>query len=170
MFSSRPFDVLDSRAAIRFHTPRWKSDGSSGCTFHEANFFFSSSSILIKHSFRQNPSHFSVRGFRPHNVLHVRWEKPSEIFRLIRLAAVATGALFAGTLPAKADQYATELSNPLTKHGLPVPGAYFKNKENQQPAKIAVSKSGNGIDRQKLEVSKPSKTHTKQGRSADNGS
>jgi hypothetical protein len=48
----------------------------------------------------------------------------------------------------KADEYASEHSNPFTKHGLPVPGAYFNRKENQQSATIAVSKSGKGLGQQ----------------------
>jgi hypothetical protein len=61
------------------------------------------------------------------------------------LAALAAGAFFGGTLLANADQYASQLSNPFTKHGLPIPGAYFKAKESQQRATIAVSKSGVGV-------------------------
>src|SRR5215469_13517257 len=44
--SNGPFEDRDSRAAIRSHTPRWKSRGTSGFTFHNANFFFRSSSII----------------------------------------------------------------------------------------------------------------------------
>jgi hypothetical protein len=44
-------------------------------------------------------------------------------------AALAVGAFFGSTLPVNADQYASQFSNPFTKHGLPVPGAYFNAKE-----------------------------------------
>jgi hypothetical protein len=82
------------------------------------------------------------------------------------LAALAAGAIFASTIPATADEYASETSNYFTKHGLPVPGAYFKNKEVRQPATIAVSKSGKGVGAQKHSVSKP----TKNSRQADSTS
>lgn len=64
------------------------------------------------------------------------------------LPILAAGAFFGSTVAVKADEYASELSNPFTKHGLPVPGAYFKSKENQQPATIAISKSGQGVGQQ----------------------
>jgi hypothetical protein len=47
------------------------------------------------------------------------------------LAALAAGAL--STLPSKA-----ETPDIFAKHGLPIPGVYFKNKESQQPATVAV--------------------------------
>jgi hypothetical protein len=61
------------------------------------------------------------------------------------LATIAAGTILASAVTVKADDYASELSNPFTKHGLPVPGAYFKSKENQQSATIAGSKSGKGV-------------------------
>jgi hypothetical protein len=76
------------------------------------------------------------------------------------LAALAAGAFFGGTLPVNADQYVSELSNPFTKHGLPVPGAYFKAKENQQSTTVAVSKSGQGVGEGKQPASKVEKKHT----------
>jgi hypothetical protein len=60
------------------------------------------------------------------------------------LAAFAVGAFT--TLPSKADT--PDATFAFTKHGLPVPGAYFKNRENQQPT-IAVSKSGTGVGQTK---------------------
>src|SRR5258708_16930611 len=81
------------------------------------------------------------------------------------LAAVAAGAFFGSTLPANADQYVSELSNPFTKHGLPVPGAYFKAKENQQATTVAVSKSGQGVGEQKQPVHKVEKKSTHHARS-----
>jgi len=76
------------------------------------------------------------------------------------LAALAAGAFFGSTLPVNADQYASELSNPFTKHGLPVPGAYFKARESQQSATVAVSKSGQGVGEGKQPVSKVEKKRT----------
>jgi hypothetical protein len=81
------------------------------------------------------------------------------------LAALAAGAIFGSTLPANADQYVSELSNPFTKHGLPVPGAYFKSKENQQATTVAVSKSGQGVGEQKQPVPKVEKKSTHHARS-----
>jgi hypothetical protein len=74
------FDDPGSRTAILLHTSRWKSGGISGCTFHEVNFFLSSSSILIEHRVWRKPSSF----FKPeklghHNALHLKALKPSEI-------------------------------------------------------------------------------------------
>jgi hypothetical protein len=76
------------------------------------------------------------------------------------LAALAAGVFFGGTLLANADQYASQLSNPFTKHGLPVPGAYFQARENQQAATVAVSKSGQGVGEGKQPVSKVDKKRT----------
>jgi len=60
----------------------------------------------------------------------------------IGLVAVAAGTFFASTVSASADESASELSNPFTKHGLPIPGAHLNSKEKVQPATVAVSKSG----------------------------
>jgi len=79
------------------------------------------------------------------------------------LAALAAGAF--STLPSKA-----ETPDTFTRHGLPIPGAYFKNKESQQPATVAVSKSGKGVGEQKQTTSKASKKHTKHVRAANSGS
>ncbi len=76
------------------------------------------------------------------------------------LAALAAGAFFGITVSAKADQYASESSNIFTKHGLPVPGVYFKAKESQQATTIAVSKSGQGVGEGKQTVSKVEKKST----------
>ena len=72
------------------------------------------------------------------------------------LAAFAAGAF--STLPSKADN---NTPDSFTRHGLPIPGAYFKNRESQQPATIAVSKSGKGVGEQKQTTSKAGKKHTK---------
>jgi hypothetical protein len=81
------------------------------------------------------------------------------------LAALAAGAF--STLPSKADN-ATPDS--FTRHGLPIPGAYFKNQQTQQPATIAVSKSEKGVGQEKQKISKTEKKHTKHVRSANSGS
>jgi hypothetical protein len=69
------------------------------------------------------------------------------------LAALAVGTF--STLPSKAE--IPDPSNPFTGHGLPIPGAYFKTKENQQPTTVAFSKSGKGIGEQKQTTSKAGK-------------
>jgi hypothetical protein len=79
------------------------------------------------------------------------------------LAALTAGAF--STLPSKADR-----PDIFTQHGLPVPGAFFKNKENQQPATVAVSESEKGVGGQKKTISKPGKKHTKHVPSANSGS
>jgi hypothetical protein len=79
------------------------------------------------------------------------------------LAALTAGAF--STLPSKA-----ETPDIFTKHGLPIPGAYFKNQESQQPATIAVSKSGKGVGEQKQTISKGGKKHTKHVQPANSGS
>lgn len=73
------------------------------------------------------------------------------------LAALAAGAFL--TLPSKAET--PDLSNPFTRHGLPVPGAYFKNKESQQPATVAIRKSEKRLGEQKQSMSKAGKKYTK---------
>jgi hypothetical protein len=79
------------------------------------------------------------------------------------LAALAAGAF--STLPSKA-----ETPDSFTRHGLPIPGAYFKNQETQQPATVAVSKSGKGVGEQKQTTSRAGKKHTKHIRPANSGS
>jgi hypothetical protein len=79
------------------------------------------------------------------------------------LAALAVGAFL--VLSGKA-----ETPDIFTKHGLPIPGAYFKSKESQQPATVAVSKSGQGVGDQKQAAHKPGKKHTKSVHSTKKGS
>jgi hypothetical protein len=74
------------------------------------------------------------------------------------LAALAAGAFFVSTLPSQADT--PDATFAFTKHGLPVPGAYFQNKENHQTATIAVSKSGKGVGEQKQTTSNARKTRS----------
>jgi hypothetical protein len=70
------------------------------------------------------------------------------------LAALAAGAF--STLSSKANTPDT-----FTRHGLPLPEAYFKNKESQQPATVAVSKPGKVVGEQKQQMSKTGKKRTK---------
>jgi hypothetical protein len=60
------------------------------------------------------------------------------------LAMLGTGAILGAALPSKA-----ETPDIFTKHGIPIPGAYFKNQESQRPAMVAVSESGKGVGEQK---------------------
>jgi hypothetical protein len=69
------------------------------------------------------------------------------------LAALAAGAFWAGTLSSKAETPGT-----FTRHGLPIPGAYFKSIESQKPTTVAVSKSGQGVGEQQ-QTSKIGKKH-----------
>jgi len=69
------------------------------------------------------------------------------------LAALAAGAFWAATLPSKA-----ETPDTFTRHGLPIPGAYFKSKESQKPATVALSKSGRGAGEQKQTSKTAAKT------------
>jgi hypothetical protein len=72
------------------------------------------------------------------------------------LAAFAAGAF--STLPSKADN---NTPDSFTRHGLPIPGAYFKNRESQQPATIAVSKSEKGVGQEKQTTTNAGKKQTK---------
>ena len=81
------------------------------------------------------------------------------------LATLAAGAFWVVTLPSKA-----ETPDTFTRHGLTIPGAYFKNKESQQPASVAVSKSGQGVGDQKQAAPKAGKKHTKFVHSTKKGS
>jgi hypothetical protein len=71
------------------------------------------------------------------------------------LAALAVGAF--STLPSKADT--PDATFAFTKHGLPVPGAYFTAKERQQATTLAVSKSGQGVGEGKQTVSEVVRKH-----------
>ena len=72
------------------------------------------------------------------------------------VAALAAGAF--STLPSKA-----ETSDTFTRHGLPIPGTYFKNKKSPQPATVAVSKSAKIVRKQKQPMSKAGNKQTKRG-------
>jgi hypothetical protein len=84
------------------------------------------------------------------------------------LAALAAGSFFGTTLTVNADT--PDATFAFTKHGLPVPGAYFKNKEIQQPATIAVSKSGKGVGQEKPTTSKTGKSQPKHAQPVNSGS
>jgi hypothetical protein len=79
------------------------------------------------------------------------------------LAALALEAF--STFSSKA-----ETPDIFTRHELPLPGAYFKNKESQQQATVAVSKSGKGVGQEKQKTSKPEKKQIKRVRPANVGS
>jgi hypothetical protein len=68
------------------------------------------------------------------------------------LAALAAGAF--STLSTKANTPDT-----FSRHGLPLPEAYFKNKESLQPTTVAASKPGKIVGEQKQKMSKAGKKH-----------
>jgi hypothetical protein len=76
------------------------------------------------------------------------------------LYALAIGAFSLTTLLTNADTLDT--ANPFTKHGLPVPGAYFKNKESTQRAPVVAAMPGNSAANQKSTASKATKKQAKQ--------
>jgi hypothetical protein len=72
------------------------------------------------------------------------------------LAALAIGAFFGVSLPVKADQLVWVRAQPVDyfrARGLVPPGSY-SNKDNNKPATVAVSKSGQGVGLQKQTTSK----------------
>jgi hypothetical protein len=73
-------------------------------------------------------------------------------------AALAVGAFFGSALPSNANT--PDPANPFTKHGLPIPGAYFQARENQQAATVAVSRSGQGVGEGNQPVSKVERQRT----------
>jgi hypothetical protein len=81
------------------------------------------------------------------------------------LAMLGTGAILGAALPSKA-----KTPDIFTKHGIPIPGAYFKNQESQRPATVAVSESGKGVGEQKQKISKTGKKHTRHVRPTNSGS
>ena len=78
-----------------------------------------------------------------------RREVKKMIKRFARLTttAVIAAASLAFVLSPSVGQ--AETPDTFTRHGLPIPGAHFKSKESQKPATVAVSKSGQGIGKQK---------------------
>ena len=84
---------------------------------------------------------------------------------IVQFGSVALVVAFLTGALSKADTPST-----FTRHGLPIPGAYFKNKESQQPVTVAVSKSGQGVGDQKQAAPKAGKKHTKSVHSTKKGS
>jgi hypothetical protein len=76
------------------------------------------------------------------------------------LTALMTVALFLVTTSLGNGQ-TPDPNNPFTKHGLPVPGAYFRNKAHTQPTEVAASTPVRGKN------PKPSKSQTKPARYAN---
>ena len=68
------------------------------------------------------------------------------------LATLLTGVFLGGALLSRA-----ETPDSFTRHGLPIPGAYFKNKESQKAATVAVSKSRKGVGEKHKSASQPEK-------------
>ena len=68
------------------------------------------------------------------------------------LATLLTGVFLGAALLSRA-----ETPDSFTRHGLPIPGAYFKNKESQKAATVAVSKSGKGVGEKHKSTSQPEK-------------
>jgi hypothetical protein len=68
------------------------------------------------------------------------------------LAALAAGAVWGVSLRGSA-----QTPDIFTKHGLPIPGAYFAHREIQKPATVAVSKSREGVREKKQPTPKMEK-------------
>ena len=79
------------------------------------------------------------------------------------LGALAIAAFSLTTSLTDADTLAS--ANAFSKHGLPVPGAYFKNKENTQRSVVVVAKSGKSVTNPNSTVLKATKKRAKQARS-----
>ena len=80
------------------------------------------------------------------------------IFRF-GLGTLVTGAFCLTTSLANADT--PEPANAFTKHGLPVPGAYFKNKEETSQTAVVVAKSGKSATNPNPTASKITKKQAK---------
>jgi hypothetical protein len=78
------------------------------------------------------------------------------------LATLVAAALLGNTPSAKA-----ETPEIFTKHGLPIPGAYFAEKETSKPTKIAVSKSAKTVGKQKQTAPEVGKKLLQQARLAN---
>ena len=85
------------------------------------------------------------------------------IFRL-GLGALAIAAFCLTTSLSNAN--AAEPANAFNKHGLPAPGAYFKNKANTQGTIAVVTKSGKSSTNRIPTASKNTKKQAKQAHSA----
>jgi hypothetical protein len=69
------------------------------------------------------------------------------------VTTLLTGVFLGGALLSRA-----EIPDSFTRHGLPIPGAYFKNKESQKAATVAVSKSRKGVGENHTSTSQPEKS------------
>lgn len=74
------------------------------------------------------------------------------------------GAFLAGASPTQAET--PDPANPFTKHGLPVPGAYFKSKETPLSAAVAATASAKSSASPKQTAAKATKAQTKPNRYA----
>ena len=72
---------------------------------------------------------------------------------------LVAGTFFAGVSSTKAET--PDPANPFTKHGLPVPGAYFKSKETLPSTAVAASASAKSSASPKQTAAKATKTQTK---------
>jgi hypothetical protein len=72
---------------------------------------------------------------------------------------LVAGTCFAGASSTKAET--PDPANPFTKHGIPVPGAYFKSKETPLAATAAASASAKSRATPKQTAGKATKTQTK---------
>jgi hypothetical protein len=72
---------------------------------------------------------------------------------------LVAGTFLAGASATKAET--PDPANPFTKHGLPVPGAYFKSKESPSAA-VAASASAKSGAAPKRTAAKATKKQTKQ--------
>jgi hypothetical protein len=68
------------------------------------------------------------------------------------LMALAAGVFWTVSLSGRA-----QTPDIFTKHGLPIPGAYFSHRESQRPPTVAVSKSGQGVSEEKQTMPNPKK-------------
>lgn len=85
------------------------------------------------------------------------------IFRF-GLGALAIAAFSLTTCLSDADTLGA--ANAFTKHGLPVPGAYFKNKANTERSIAVMSKSGKSATNSNRTASRAAKKQEKQVRSS----
>jgi hypothetical protein len=82
--------------------------------------------------------------------------KPIQMQNLLKfgLATLVATTFLGNALPSQA-----ETPDIFTKHGLPVPGAYFAHQDNVKSTTIAVSKSGQGVGEQRQAQTKVAKKH-----------
>jgi hypothetical protein len=76
------------------------------------------------------------------------------------LCALATAAFSLTTLLSNADTL--DIANPFTQHRLPVPGAYFKNKESTQQSVVVAAPPAKSAANRNPTASKFTKKQAKQ--------